>query len=161
MAGSNAILSPELSLVLSNMNFLSPDSLCYSFDHRANGYARGEGVIVLILKRLRDAIKDGDMIRAVIRMSGSNQDGHTPGITQPSLTAQEDLIRRVYKACNLPLGLTRYVEAHGKFTDSCIQLGTSSNITSGTGTQIGDSTEANALGRVFRSSRSRKEPLYM
>ncbi|KAH9996378.1 polyketide synthase PksD [Xylariaceae sp. FL0662B] len=143
VAGSNAILTAETSLHLSNMNFLSPDSLCYSFDHRANGYARGEGVIVFALKSLQEAVRDGDMIRAVIRATGSNQDGHTPGITQPSLASQEELIRNVYKSCNLGFGLTRYVEAHG------------------TGTQLGDSTEARALGRIFRASRSHKEPLYI
>ncbi|RYP67344.1 hypothetical protein DL771_007288 [Monosporascus sp. 5C6A] len=143
VAGSNVLLTPEGSLNLENMSFLSPDSRCYSFDHRANGYARGEGVAVLVLKRLCDAVRDGDMIRAVIRASGSNQDGHTPGITQPSLTSQEDLIRKVYKSCNLDFKSTRYVEAHG------------------TGTQLGDSTEAKALGRVFRTARSPKEPLYI
>ena len=96
------------------MNFLSPDGVSYSFDHRANGYARGEGVVVLVLKRLRDAVQDGDMIRAVIRASGSNQDGRTPGLTQPSQTSQEELIRKVYKSCNLSFGATRYVEAHGE-----------------------------------------------
>ncbi|KAL7629709.1 hypothetical protein AAE478_001232 [Parahypoxylon ruwenzoriense] len=143
VTGSNLIMSPETSLYLSNMMFLSPDSLCYSFDHRANGYSRGEGVIVLVLKRLSSAVQDGDMIRAVIRATGSNQDGYTPGITQPNPSSQEELIRAVYKSCNLGFGLTRYVEAHG------------------TGTQIGDSTELNALGRVFKSSRSTKEPLYI
>lgn len=68
---------------------------------------------VIVLKKLDDAIRNGDMIRGVIRASGSNQDGHTPSITQPSLTSQEDLIRKVYKMCSLDLSLTRYVEAHG------------------------------------------------
>ncbi|KAI0459321.1 polyketide synthase PksD [Xylaria acuta] len=143
VTGSNTILTPEESLHLENMNFLSPDSRSYSFDHRANGYGRGEGVVVLVLKRLRDSLRDGDMIRAVIRASASNQDGHTPGITQPNVTAQEDLIRSVYKSCGLDFGRTRYVEAHG------------------TGTKLGDSTEAKALGRVFRTARSPKEPLYI
>ncbi|ESZ94756.1 polyketide synthase [Sclerotinia borealis F-4128] len=143
VTGSNMILSPEMSIYLSNMNMLSPDGVSYSFDHRANGYARGEGIVVLVLKRLRDAIRDQDSIRAIIRATGTNQDGHTPGLTQPSSTSQQDLIRDVYKSCNLDLGLTRYVEAHG------------------TGTQLGDSTEANALGRVFRGSRSPNEPLYI
>jgi acyl transferase domain-containing protein len=100
-------------MMLSRMNFLSPDSLCYSFDHRANGYARGEGVIVMVLKRLSDALESGDTIRAVIRASGTNQDGRTPGLTQPSATAQEQLIRSVYAKAGLDFALTRYVEAHG------------------------------------------------
>lgn len=108
------MLGPEMSLYLTNMNVLSPDSLCYSFDHRANGYARGDGVIVFILKRLADAVADGDIIRAVIRASGSNQDGHTPGITQPSIASQEELIRTLYKSCGLGFESTLYVEAHGK-----------------------------------------------
>ena len=114
MAGCNAILTVETSMYLSNMNFLSPDSVSYSFDHRANGYGRGEGSVVFVIKRLSDAIRDGDMIRAVVRATGSNQDGHTPGITMPSPTAQEDLIRRVYKSAGLGFESTRYVEAHGK-----------------------------------------------
>lgn len=98
------------------MNFLSPDSRSYAFDQRANGYARAEGVVVLVLKRLDDAVRNGDVIRAVIRGSGSNHDGHTPGITQPSLAAQEQLIRTAYKESGVDFGLTRYVEAHGKRT---------------------------------------------
>ncbi|KAI0385542.1 polyketide synthase PksD [Hypomontagnella monticulosa] len=143
VTGSNVLLTPEVSVYLSSMNFLSPDSLCYSFDHRANGYARGEGVVVLVLKMLQDAIRDGDMIRAVVRATGTNQDGATPGITQPSQSAQEELIRKVYKSSALTFDSTRYIEAHG------------------TGTQIGDLTEMRALGRVFRSSRSSKDPLYI
>lgn len=100
------------------MNFLSPDSRSYTFDQRANGYARGEGVIVLVLKRLSDAIRHGDVIRAVIRGSGSNQDGHTPGVTQPSISAQEQLIRNVYREAEIDFRSTRYVEAHGKSMNS-------------------------------------------
>lgn len=74
MTGSNLILGPDGFLLLSNLNFLSPDSKSYSFDHRANGYARGEGVIALVLKPLRDAVRDGDMIRTVIRSTGTNQE---------------------------------------------------------------------------------------
>ncbi|KAL6878977.1 polyketide synthase [Trichoderma novae-zelandiae] len=83
------------------------------------------------------------MIRAVIRASGSNQDGHTPVITQPSQQAQQDLIQHVYQQANLSLAETRYVEAHG------------------TGTPVGDPIEARAIGRVFRKFRSEKEPLYI
>ncbi|KAJ0117477.1 hypothetical protein J7T55_003893 [Diaporthe amygdali] len=143
VTGSNVILSPETSMYLGNLNLLSKDGLSYSFDQRANGYSRGEGIVVLVMKRLSDAIRDGDVIRGVIRATSSNSDGRTPGITQPSVTAQEELIRGVYQSCNLGLESTRYVEAHG------------------TGTQIGDTTEMKALGRIFRSSRSREEPLYV
>lgn len=74
MTGANLILTPDGFLLLSNLGFLSPDSKSYSFDHRANGYARGEGVVALVLKPVQDAIKDGDMIRAVIRSTGTNQE---------------------------------------------------------------------------------------
>ncbi|KAF2964402.1 hypothetical protein GQX73_g9163 [Xylaria multiplex] len=143
VTGSNLILGPDGFLLLSNLGFLSPDSKSYSFDHRANGYARGEGVIALVLKPLRDAVKDGDMIRAVIRSTGTNQDGRTPSLTQPSPEAQEELIRHVYKKAKLSFGFTRYVEAHG------------------TGTPVGDPIEMKAIGRVFRPYRSPEDPLYV
>lgn len=107
-------MDPTIFHLLSHQNFLSPDSRSYSFDQRANGYARGEGVIAVVLKPVSAAVRDGDMIRAVIRASGSNQDGHTPVITQPSQQAQQDLIQHVYQQANLSLAETRYVEAHGE-----------------------------------------------
>lgn len=122
------------------MNFLSPDSRCYSFDHRANGYARGEGFGVLVLKRVVDAIKDGDTIRAVIRSTGSNSDGRTPGITQPSKDAQERLIKETYEKAGLDLRATRFFEAHG------------------TGTPVGDPIEAGAIGGAFSKHRSPDQP---
>ncbi|KAI0016815.1 hypothetical protein F4780DRAFT_797307 [Xylariomycetidae sp. FL0641] len=143
VTGSNLLLGPDGFLLLSQAGFLSPDSKCYSFDHRANGYARGEGVVALLLKPLPDAVRDGDMIRAVIRSVGTNQDGHTPGLTQPSSEAQERLIRHVYKKASLSFETTRYVEAHG------------------TGTPVGDPIEMKAIGRVFRQYRSSEEPLYV
>ncbi|KAI1128976.1 hypothetical protein F5Y10DRAFT_239255 [Nemania abortiva] len=143
VTGSNLILGPDGFLLLSNLNFLSPESKSYSFDHRANGYARGEGVVALVLKPLKDAVRDGDMIRAVIRSTGTNQDGRTPSLTQPSPEAQEELIRQVYRKANLSFDSTRYVEAHG------------------TGTPVGDPIEMKAIGRVFRPHRSPKDPLYV
>jgi acyl transferase domain-containing protein len=96
------------------MNFLSPDGRCYSFDHRANGYARGEGFGILILKRLSTAIKDGDTIRALVRSTGVNQDGHTAGVTQPNKISQAELIRETYRKAELDMDETRFFEAHGK-----------------------------------------------
>jgi acyl transferase domain-containing protein/NADPH:quinone reductase-like Zn-dependent oxidoreductase/aryl carrier-like protein len=143
VAGCNLLFSPEFFEWLSNMNMLSPDSKSYSFDHRANGYARGEGIAVMIVKRLSDAIRDGNTIRAVIRSTGANEDGHTPGITQPSQAAQERLMKETYARAGLSMALTRYVEAHG------------------TGTPLGDPLEATAIGNAFRSFRSEAEPLYI
>ena len=135
------MFNPDWMLLLSNMSFLSHDSRCFSFDHRANGYARGEGVGVVVIKRLSDALRDGDTIRAVIRSTGSNQDGRTPGITQPDQDAQENLILETYQKAGLDMSCTRYFEAHG------------------TGTAIGDPIEARALGRAFREYRSSIDPL--
>lgn len=128
---------------MSNLNFLSPDSKCYSFDQRANGYARGEGIAVIVLKRVEDAIRDGNSVRAVIRATGSNEDGRTPGITQPSCKAQEQLIRSTYQKARLSMAHTRFFEAHG------------------TGTPIGDPREAQAIGRAFRQYRTGDDPLYV
>ena len=124
-------MNPDTSTPLTNLNFLSPDSRCYSFDHRANGYARGEGIGVAIIKRLSDALRDDNTIRAVVRASGANQDGRTPGITQPSQAAQEDLIRATYKAGGLDFSTTRFFEAHGTGTTIV-----STRICSGTWTSL-------------------------
>ncbi|KAK6958415.1 hypothetical protein Daesc_001215 [Daldinia eschscholtzii] len=125
------------------MGMLSPDSKCFSFDHRANGYGRGEGIAALILKRLPDALQDGDTIRAVIRSTGTNHDGRTPGITQPNGTSQLMLIQDTYRKAGLSMLPTRYFEAHG------------------TGTPVGDPIEASAIGEAFRASRSPDDPLYI
>ena len=129
--------------IMTDMNFLSPDSRCWSFDHRANGYARGEGVAFVVVKRLSDAIRDDNTIRAVIRSTALNQDGKTTVITQPNIHAQQALIKEAYAKANLAMDNTRYFEAHG------------------TGTQAGDTVEAQAIGLSFRPYRSSKEPLFI
>lgn len=98
---------------------------------------------MMVLKRLTDAISDGNTIRAVIRSIRSNEDGKTPGITQPSKEAQEALIKETYDKAALSRTPTRLFEAHG------------------TGTTIGDPREAKAIGSAFRKHRSDREPLYM
>ncbi|KAL9618384.1 MAG: hypothetical protein Q9160_006892 [Pyrenula sp. 1 TL-2023] len=143
IGGSNLIFGPEFMIGLSNLGFLSPDGRSFSFDHKANGFARGEGVAVLVVKRLADALRDNDTIRALIRETGLNQDGHTPSITQPSSRAQEALIRQTYKRAGLSLGETRFFEAHG------------------TGTAVGDPLEAHAIASVFGPHRSDIDPLYV
>ncbi|KAI6381444.1 hypothetical protein MCOR25_001140 [Pyricularia grisea] len=143
VTGGNVILVPNTFQMLSAQGFLSPSSKCFSFDHRANGYARGEGIVAMVLKPLRDAIRDGNVIRAVIRASASNQDGRTPGLTQPSSDSQADLIRRVYEKAQLPLDRTRFFEAHG------------------TGTPVGDPIEMAAIGRIFAPLRTPETPLFV
>jgi acyl transferase domain-containing protein len=132
-----------MTLKLDAAGVLGPDGKSYSFDHRGNGYSRGEGFGVLVLKRVSDAIRDGDTIRAVIRNSSSNQDGRSPGITQPTKAGQARLIKHVYSRAGLDPALTRFFEAHG------------------TGTAVGDPIEASAISEVFTPHRSPGQPLYI
>ncbi|KAI9692404.1 MAG: Type I Iterative PKS [Bathelium mastoideum] len=143
VTGINLVLDIDSCITLSRMNFVSTDSLCRSFDSKGKGYSRGEGYGTLVVKRLSDALKANDTIRAVIRATGSNQDGRTPGLTQPSRDAQERLIRETYRKANLDMETTRFCEAHG------------------TGTVVGDPIEANAIGNAFRSSRNAAEPMHI
>ena len=114
------------------------------FDQRANGYARGEGVVTFVLKPLSDALESNDPIHAVIRNTGSNQDGKTPGITLPSASAQQDLIEETYRRAGLDVAETDFFEAHG------------------TGTQAGDKTEAEALVNALKTfNRLSDKPLYV
>lgn len=110
--GVGMILTPDASMQLNNLSFLNPEGHSRSFDADAGGYARGEGCGVLILKRLKDAIADGNTIRAVVRASGVNSDGWTQGITMPSAEAQAALINRVFESSHLPFSSIQYVEAH-------------------------------------------------
>ncbi|KAH8698372.1 putative polyketide synthase [Talaromyces proteolyticus] len=143
IGGTSLLLNPDLFLYLSNQNFLSPDGKSKAFDASGDGYGRGEGVAVIMLKRVADAIADGDPIRAVIRGTSSNQDGRTKGMTLPSADAQEQLIQTAYRNAGLSMAETRYVEAHG------------------TGTQAGDKTETEALSRTFSPHRTFSEPLIL
>ena len=135
--------SLDMTIALSNLGFLSHDSRCYSFDHRANGYARGEGFGIVILKRVVDAIRDGDTIRAIIRSTGSNSDGHTPGITLPDKNSQANLICDTYRKAGLDMHMTNFFEAHG------------------TGTPVGDPIEVGAIGSAFKHRRPGRPPLHM
>jgi acyl transferase domain-containing protein len=131
IGGCNLICDPTVMAYLSDFDFLGADGISYAFDDRANGYARGEGVGCVVVKRLSQALEDGDPIRAVIRATAINHDGKTPVITQPSVQAQEALIRSAYEAAGLGTKATGYFEAHA------------------TGTQAGDPVEASAISAVF------------
>lgn len=122
---------------------LNDDGKCYSFDSRGAGYGRGEGVGVVALKRLDDALQAGDPIRAVVRNTAVNHDGKTTGITLPNKEAQQDLLRSIYRGVNLDPRDTDYVEAHG------------------TGTLVGDAVELGAIADVFCRDRRRDSGLYV
>ncbi|KAK4224175.1 putative polyketide synthase [Podospora fimiseda] len=145
VAGVNLILVPNTMHQLSAMHMLSPEGISHTFDDRANGYGRGEGIGSLVVKRLSDALRDGDTIRAIIRGTGANADGKTPSITQPSSLAQADLIRDTYAAAGLPLTATQYFECHG------------------TGTPVGDPIELEALSSTLGAARTEAglEPMYI
>ncbi|MFZ1493298.1 MAG: type I polyketide synthase [Candidatus Competibacter denitrificans] len=138
--GVMLIATPHYILAESKGGFLCPDGRCKTFDISANGYARGEGVGLVVLKRLADAERDGDRIYAVIRASGVNQDGRTPGITVPSGEQQVRLLETVYGQAGIDPSAVHYVEAHG------------------TGTPVGDPIEANALGAFFSRNRVADHP---
>lgn len=127
---------------LSSLGFLSPDGICHSFDAQANGYGRGEGFGVIIIKDVDLAIQDNDTMRAVIRATGTNQNGRT-NLAQPSKEMQKQLIENTYCKAGLDLSQTRYFEAHG------------------TGTATGDPLEAMAIGDTFRPRRNPNDPLVM
>ena len=116
VGGCNLLLNPDMFQVLSNMQFLAEDGRCKSFDAEGDGYGRGEGFAAVVLKRVSDAVRDGDPIRAVIRGTGVNQDGKTKGITVPNADAQAGLIRSVYEKAGLEFSDTNYVEAHVSYS---------------------------------------------
>ncbi|KAI0191440.1 putative polyketide synthase [Xylaria flabelliformis] len=143
VAGCNLYMSPEHNMDQHAMSSAaSPTGRCWTFDARADGYIKAEAINALILKRLNDAVRDGDPIRAVIRGTSTNSDGWTPGIASPSAAAQEIAIQRAYQRAGISeLGNTTYLECHG------------------TGTSAGDPIECDAASRVFAPSRSDQNPL--
>lgn len=134
-AGVNVILSPALAINFSKARVMAPDGRCKTFDADADGYVRGEGAGVVVLKPLSRALEDNDPIYAVIRGSATNSDGRTNGLIAPSGRAQEAVITEAFRRAGLPAGSVQYVEAHG------------------TGTSIGDAIEANALGTALAEGR--------
>jgi thioester reductase-like protein len=137
--GVNLMLSPYGFLLMSKFRALAADGRCKTFDSSADGYARGEGAGIVVLKRLPDAASD--TVLAVIRASAVNHDGRSSGLTVPSPEAQQDVIRRALTQANVAPRDITYVEAHG------------------TGTSLGDPIELRALDCVLREGRKESEPL--
>jgi len=130
--GVFAVLDQAMLMSLADIDMLSPSGHCHTFDAAADGTAFAEGVGVVVLKRLADAVADGDPIYGVIEASGINQDGASNGMTAPNGIAQQELIFDVYRRYHINPEQIGYVEAHG------------------TGTKLGDPVEANALVRAYR-----------
>ena len=139
--GVNMMLSPDLFVAFSNTRMLAADGRCKTFDSSADGFGRGEGCGVVVLKRLSDAQSSGDRVLAVIRGSAVNQDGPSSGLTAPNGPAQEAVIREALARAGLSPRQVGYVEAHG------------------TGTQLGDPLEVQALGEVFGRDRAGTDEL--
>ncbi|MCB9941402.1 MAG: AMP-binding protein [Planctomycetaceae bacterium] len=141
--GVNLILSPETMVALCKLTALAPDGRCKTFAAAADGYVRGEGCGIVVLKRLKYAVRDGDMVYAKIRSAVVNHDGASNGLTAPNGQAQKRLIEKALKKANLSGCEVAYVEAHG------------------TGTELGDPIELDALNSVYCQNRPRSSPLFV
>ncbi|WP_409490914.1 SDR family NAD(P)-dependent oxidoreductase [Amycolatopsis sp. cmx-11-12] len=141
VAGVNLNLVAESAVTAERFGGLSPDGRCFTFDARANGFVRGEGAGVVVLKPLRRAVEDGDRVHAVIRGTAVNNDGATTGLTVPGQETQEEVLRAAYERAAVDPGAVQYVELHG------------------TGTPVGDPIEAAALGSVLGSVRTGEDRL--
>ncbi|EFQ28363.1 beta-ketoacyl synthase domain-containing protein [Colletotrichum graminicola M1.001] len=141
--GANVMTGPNLWAGLSRAGFVSPTGSCKTFDETADGYCRGEGVGIIVLKRLEDAIQAGDNIQGVIRGIATNHSANALSITQPHGPTQKKLYKQVLRKANLTPDQIQYVEMHG------------------TGTQAGDVTEMNSVVSTFASGREPTNPLYV
>lgn len=140
--GVGLTLAPSTILAETSLGILSRDGKCYTFDSRANGYGRGEGAGIVILKRLNDAVRDNDTIRAIIRGTASNQDGRTSGITTPDPGAQVRCIKSAYSNAGIvDIDKTGYAECHG------------------TGTPTGDPIELKAISEALCTRRFEDNPM--
>ena len=142
-AGVNALLAPEPTIYFSKGRFMASDGRCKTFDAAADGYVRGEGCGVVVLKRLSDARRDGDRILAVVRGSAVNQDGASGGLTVPNGPAQQRVIREALRQAAVAPGEVDYLETHG------------------TGTGLGDPIELQAAAAVLCAGRPADRPLLL
>ncbi|MGQ3004405.1 MAG: polyketide synthase, partial [Hydrogenophaga sp.] len=134
------MISPELMVSLSKVGFMAPDGRCKTFDESADGFGRGEGCGVVVLKRLADAVADGDRVLGVLRGSAVNSDGHSTLLAAPNGLAQQAMVREALDSARLKPTDVSYVEAHG------------------TGTSLGDPIEVEALAAVYGEGRAMHQP---
>lgn len=132
VGGANLIMTPGATMSMTEQNVLSKDGSCKTFSAEADGYARGEAIAAIFIKKMDHALRDGNSIRAVIKGTATNHNGKTPGMTVPSAQVQEALMRRAYHVAGIAdFSKTGFVECHG------------------TGTPVGDPIESIAVARVF------------
>jgi amino acid adenylation domain-containing protein len=141
--GVHVLLAPQNTVVLTKLNMMSPDGHCKAFDSRANGFVRGEGCGLVVLKRLADAVADGDHILAIVRGSAVNQDGRSNGITAPNGLSQKALLRDALRNGGVHASQITYIETHG------------------TGTALGDPIEVEALSAVIGKERQSGSPCFL
>ena len=140
-AGVNLMLTPRVTLKCCRARMLAADGRCKTFDAKADGYVRGEGCGVVVLKRLADARADGDRVLALIRGSAVNQDGRSSGFTAPNELAQQSVLRKALSAARVVADDVSYIEAHG------------------TGTSLGDPIEMHAIAETYGKGRPPDRPL--
>lgn len=145
VGGVNLVLTVDQHMNTAKLGVMSPTSTCHTFDDSADGYGRAEGAGALYLKRFSDAIRDGDVIRSVIRSSATNTNGKVEGmgITYPSMQGQERCVRQAYRRAGLDPSKTAYAECHG------------------TGTPVGDPIEARAISKALNDARPADQPLIL
>lgn len=142
--GANTILQPHITIAYSQSKMMAPDGHCKFGDHRADGYVRSEGAGLVVLKRLSDAIADGDRVYAVIQGSAVNNDGRSGDyLATPSQAGQMEMLRRAYQNAGITPDKVQYIEAHG------------------TGTRAGDPVEIGAIGQICSVNRPADQPLFV
>lgn len=141
VAGTSTNLLPEMFIAFAKLHMLSPNGRCKAFDASGDGYVRSEGICVLVIEPLATAARERDSVRALVRATGTNQDGRTAGLTFPGRDAQAALLREVYSRARLTPFDVQFIEAHG------------------TGTRAGDPVEAGAIGSVLGEVRPGDNPL--
>ena len=141
--GVNLMLTPQLTLTFSEAQMIAADGRCKTFDAAADGYVRSEGCGVVVLKRLSDALANGDNIQGIIRGSAVNQDGQTNGLTAPNGKSQQEVIHLALANARVKSNQISYVETHG------------------TGTSLGDPIEVNSLKAVLMSGRESNQPCWI
>ena len=141
--GVNLLLAPDWNIVFTEADMLAPDGKCKTFDADADGYVRSEGCGIIVLKKLSDAINDGDRIYSVIKGSAINQDGRSNGLTAPNGPSQVAVVKSALKNAGVNANEINYVETHG------------------TGTPLGDPIEVNSLKEALNSNRNNIETLYI